>query len=215
MASSMQRLLGKSTGRLGAVFYEVLPCLSVLRCWSVKSVRSVKLANWFGHVPASNSPCQSSHPLSVAWTELLKRSWIRNTHRDTSWHRDLIIVHTTKKHKETKLQTDQSCAFLGTPCLSPQSVPTVPICPMWPMCESLECPCWHQDAWNLAWSSCFLSHHSFTGSGKIGKDPTVLRISQKKQLKQIEYKMLPDFGRRFEPVAPGISPSTVRNSDKC
>ena len=130
MASSMQRLLGKSTGRLGAVFYEVLPCLSVLRCWSVKSVRSVKLANWFGHVPASDSPCQSSHPLSVAWTELLKRSWIRNTHRDTSWHRDLIIVHTTKKHKETKLQTDQSCVFLGTPCLSPQSVP---ICPMWPM----------------------------------------------------------------------------------
>jgi hypothetical protein len=40
-------------------------------------------------------------------------------------------------------------------------------------------------------------------------------FAKKKQLKQTEYKMLPDFGRRFEPVAPGISPSTVRNSDKC
>ena len=40
-------------------------------------------------------------------------------------------------------------------------------------------------------------------------------FAKKTLKKQIEYKMLPDFGRRFEPVAPGISPSTVRNSDKC
>ena len=173
MASSMQRLLGKSTGRLGAVFYEVLPCLSVLRCWSVKSVRSVKLANWFGHVPASDSPCQSSHPLSVAWTELLKRSWIRNTHRD---NRDTEIwsLYTQQRNikKPNFKLTKVVCSLaphVWAPNLSQLSHVT-----------HVECPCWHQDAWNLAWSSCFLSHHSFTGSGKIGKDPTVLRISQKK-----------------------------------
>jgi hypothetical protein len=50
---------------------------------------------------------------------------------------------------------------------------------------------------------------------KLAKIRRSYGFRKKKQLKQTEYKMLPDFGRRFEPVAPGISPSTVRNSDKC